>query len=79
MKCQLMQSLQEQEENIRYKSCPYSPCRLPRLLMMATDTQADLTIGFESTTWCHEAERRRPEWVCGWKNYATMIDAVAVD
>lgn len=47
--------------------------------MVTTDAETDLTIGFESTARCHEAEARRAKRICGGQDYAAMVNALAVD
>ena len=65
--------------NVRHESCSHSPGWLPRLLMMATDAQADLSIGLEATTRCHEAEAGGSQRVRRREDDAAMVEAVAVD
>lgn len=62
----------------RDQGCPDPPCRLPRLLVVAADAEADLAIDLEAARRCQEPERRRPQRVGRWQHDAAVVDPTGV-
>lgn len=56
-----------------------APGRLPGLLMVAADAQADLAVGLEAAARGGEAEARGPERVGRGQDDAAVVEAGAVD
>lgn len=54
----------------------HPPRRLPRLLVVARDAEADLAVGFEAARRRREAEGRRAQRVRGRQHDAPVVDAV---
>ena len=63
------------EGSQRDESGAHTPCRLPGLLVVAADRQADLTVGLEAARGRYESERRRTQRVHGGEDDAPVVDA----
>lgn len=63
---------------LRDKGGSDAPGGLPCFLMVATDAEADLTIGLEAAVWGREAEARWPKRICWRQDYTAMVYTLAI-
>ena len=65
--------------NLRYECRSHPPSGLPCLLMVTTDAQTYLSVGLEATAGCRESKHGGSQGIRWVQDYATMVDATAVD